>query len=60
MPRILFFWLGSMLSTAIVITVIGTDWITWDRLNRDFFATTGKSEHHPMQSINRFMIIFLF
>lgn len=42
-PRILIFWIISTVSTTAVITVIATDWITWDRLNRDFFATTGLS-----------------
>ena len=39
-PRIVVFWLVSVVSTTVVITVIATDWITWDRLNRDFFATS--------------------
>ena len=41
--RIGVFWLGSILMTSLVITVIGTDWITWDRLNRDFVASTGSN-----------------
>ncbi|XP_040571427.1 transmembrane protein 117 [Lepeophtheirus salmonis] len=38
--RIALFWGGSFLVTSIVIMIIATDWITWDRLNRDFVATT--------------------
>ena len=40
--RICVFWLGSAIITAIVIMFITTDWITWDRINRNFIATTGK------------------
>ena len=40
--RIGVFWIGSLLITALVILIIATDWITWDRLNRDFVASTGK------------------
>nr|CAD7592207.1 unnamed protein product [Timema genevievae] len=39
-PRILIFWVGSVLATAVVVTLIVSDWISWDRLNRDFVATT--------------------
>lgn len=41
MIRIGVFWIGSAIITAVVIMVIATDWITWDRINRDFIATTG-------------------
>ena len=40
--RIGVFWIGSLLITALVILIIASDWITWDRLNRDFVASTGK------------------
>ena len=40
--RIGVFWFGSAISTAVVIMVITTDWITWDRINRDFISTSGK------------------
>ena len=39
--RIVVFWFGSLIISAIVIMVIATDWITWDRLNRDFVSSTG-------------------
>ena len=42
--RIGTFWFGSILMTSMVIMVIATDWITWDRLNRDFVASTGISK----------------
>ncbi|XP_022248149.1 transmembrane protein 117-like, partial [Limulus polyphemus] len=38
--RIVIFWAGSTIMTAVVVTLIASDWITWDRLNRDFVATT--------------------
>lgn len=38
--RIGVFWIGSATITAVVIMVIATDWITWDRINRDFIATS--------------------
>lgn len=38
--RICVFWIGSAVITTIVIMFITTDWITWDRLNRNFIATT--------------------
>lgn len=38
--RIGIFWFGSAVITAVVIMIIATDWITWDRLNRDFIAST--------------------
>ncbi|XP_064601470.1 transmembrane protein 117-like [Liolophura sinensis] len=37
--RIVLFWVVVVLSSAIVITVICTDWISWDTLNRDFLHT---------------------
>ena len=40
--RICVFWIGSAVITTIVIMFITTDWITWDRINRNFIATTGK------------------
>lgn len=40
-PRILLFWVGSVVATAVVVTLIVSDWISWDHLNRDFLATTG-------------------
>ena len=39
--RIGVFWIGSLLTLGLVIMIIATDWITWDRLNRDFLASTG-------------------
>ncbi|XP_023704147.1 uncharacterized protein LOC111862740 isoform X2 [Cryptotermes secundus] len=39
-PRILIFWVGSVVATSVVVTLIVSDWISWDRLNRDFVATT--------------------
>ncbi|XP_075212838.1 uncharacterized protein LOC142319439 isoform X2 [Lycorma delicatula] len=39
-PRILIFWVGSVLATAVVVTFIVSDFISWDRLNRDFIAST--------------------
>ena len=39
--RIGVFWIGSATFTAFVISVIATDWITWDRINRNFIASTG-------------------
>ena len=39
--RIGVFWIGSVLTLGLVIMIIATDWITWDRLNRDFLASTG-------------------
>ncbi|XP_059080280.1 transmembrane protein 117-like isoform X2 [Tigriopus californicus] len=50
-PRILIFWIVSTVSTTAVITVIATDWITWDRLNRDFFATTELSRAFLASSV---------
>ena len=41
-PRILIFWVGSVVATSVVVTLIVSDWISWDKLNRDFVATTGK------------------
>ena len=35
------FWIGSLLTLVTVILIIATDWITWDRLNRGFVASTG-------------------
>ncbi|GLH07127.1 Uncharacterized protein GBIM_12655 [Gryllus bimaculatus] len=39
-PRILIFWVGSVVATSVVVTLIVSDWISWDHLNRDFLATT--------------------
>lgn len=38
--RIVTFWGGSVGMSALVITLIVSDWINWDKLNRDFVATT--------------------
>ncbi|GIY98455.1 transmembrane protein 117 [Caerostris extrusa] len=38
--RIVIFWLGSIIMTALVVTLIVSDLISWDNLNRDFVATT--------------------
>ncbi|KAL1116138.1 hypothetical protein AAG570_005633, partial [Ranatra chinensis] len=40
LPRILVFWCGSALATALVVTLIVSDYISWDTLNRDFVAST--------------------
>ncbi|XP_049860353.1 transmembrane protein 117-like isoform X3 [Schistocerca gregaria] len=39
-PRILLFWVGSVVATAVVVTLIVSDWISWDHLNQDFLSTT--------------------
>ncbi|CAL1267183.1 unnamed protein product [Larinioides sclopetarius] len=38
--RIVIFWLGSITMTTLVVTLIVSDLISWDNLNRDFVATT--------------------
>lgn len=38
--RITIFWTGSVVMTALVVTLIVSDLISWDNLNRDFVATT--------------------
>lgn len=38
--RILIFWVGSIVATSVVLTLIISDWISWDKLNHDFVATT--------------------
>ncbi|XP_054712846.1 transmembrane protein 117-like [Uloborus diversus] len=38
--RITIFWAGSVIMTALVVTLIVSDHISWDNLNRDFVATT--------------------
>jgi hypothetical protein len=43
-PRILIFWVGSVVATSVVVTLIVSDWISWDKLNRDFVATTGRGQ----------------
>ena len=40
--RILVFWVGSIVATVLVVTLIVSDLISWDRLNRGFVATTGE------------------
>lgn len=40
-PRIMIFWVGSVLATTVVVTLIVSDYISWDKLNRDFIASTG-------------------
>lgn len=42
--RILIFWVGSILATSVVLTLIISDWISWDKLNHDFVATTGNEK----------------
>jgi len=44
-PRILIFWVGSVVATSVVVTLIVSDWISWDKLNRDFVATTGRCQN---------------
>ena len=51
--RIGVFWIGSATITAIVIMVIATDWITWDRINRNFIATTGMQSSFPNGHIHK-------
>lgn len=38
--RIFIFWGGSIVATSVVLTLIISDWISWDKLNHDFVATT--------------------
>ncbi|XP_071040319.1 transmembrane protein 117 isoform X2 [Parasteatoda tepidariorum] len=38
--RIVIFWTGSIVMTTLVVTLIVSDLISWDNLNRDFVATT--------------------
>ncbi|XP_066903151.1 transmembrane protein 117 isoform X1 [Halyomorpha halys] len=40
LPRVLLFWIISGLATAFVVTLIVSDLISWDTLNRDFVAST--------------------
>ncbi|RZF38547.1 hypothetical protein LSTR_LSTR006142 [Laodelphax striatellus] len=40
LPRILIFWVVAVIATGIVVTLILSDYISWDRLNRDFVAST--------------------
>ncbi|XP_037087622.1 transmembrane protein 117-like [Pollicipes pollicipes] len=40
LARILVFWVGSIVATVLVVTLIVSDLISWDRLNRGFVATT--------------------
>ena len=42
--RILVFWVGSIVATVLVVTLIVSDLISWDRLNRGFVATTGEGD----------------
>lgn len=37
--RIILFWMMALLATIIVVIVISTDWIRWDRINASFLAT---------------------
>ena len=37
--RIYLFWFMVVSSSLIVVTVISTDWISWDTLNRDFIPS---------------------
>ncbi|KAF6199979.1 hypothetical protein GE061_006277 [Apolygus lucorum] len=39
-PRILIFWIIFAFGTALVVTLIVSDLISWDTLNRDFVAST--------------------
>ena len=41
-PRILIFWCGSIIVAALVITLIVSDLISWDKLNKGFVETTGR------------------
>ncbi|XP_063231238.1 transmembrane protein 117-like isoform X2 [Bacillus rossius redtenbacheri] len=51
LPRILVFWVGSVLATAVVVTLIVSDWISWDHLNKDFLSTTELSRAFLASSI---------
>ncbi|XP_076069426.1 transmembrane protein 117-like isoform X2 [Oratosquilla oratoria] len=39
-PRILIFWIGSIIVTGIVIFLIVSNYISWDELNKGFVETT--------------------
>lgn len=43
LPRVLLFWIISAFATAFVVTLIVSDLISWDTLNRDFVASTGNT-----------------
>jgi len=49
--RIGVFWIGSATFTAFVISVIATDWITWDRINRNFIASTELSRAYLCSTV---------
>lgn len=40
-PRVVLFWVGSALATALVVTLVVTESLSWDALNRDLFSSTG-------------------
>ncbi|KAA0190175.1 hypothetical protein HAZT_HAZT009056, partial [Hyalella azteca] len=39
-PRILIFWVGSIVVSVVVIFLIVSDYISWDKLNQGFVETT--------------------
>lgn len=41
-PRILIFWCGSIVVATVVIFLIVSDYISWDKLNQGFVETTGE------------------
>ena len=40
-PRIMIFWVGSIAVSAVVIFLIVSDYISWNKLNKGFVETTG-------------------
>ena len=49
--RICVFWTGALVIAALVITLIVTDKISWDNLNKDFIASTELSRAFLASSI---------
>ncbi|XP_047490895.1 uncharacterized protein LOC125040384 [Penaeus chinensis] len=43
-PRILIFWCGSIVVATVVIFLIVSDYISWDKLNQGFVETTGRTK----------------
>ena len=37
--RIILFWIIVVVTSFVVVVVISTDWILWDKLNRDFLPS---------------------
>lgn len=53
-PRIMIFWCGSIVVATMVIFLIVSDYISWDKLNKGFVETTGK------KILNKTLINFIF